>query len=152
MEISVPTTTILKVFAALIIAYALYMLWPLVLLVFLALFLAVTLHSFVDWLCAKGMKRWVSLWIVIGGLSVVLGVAAALLVPAMINQVTCFSQNLPRIRDDALGRLPVDGWVRLNIVHLLNNASWSETQAWLDRIMSAGGIALGGAFNFPLIC
>ena len=109
LEISIPTVTILKVFAALLIAYALYVLWPLVLLVFLALFLAVTLHSFVDRLSAKGMKRWLSLWIVIGSLWVALGVGAALLVPAMMNQVTGFSHNFPRIRDDALGQLPADG-------------------------------------------
>jgi len=151
LEFFIPTATILKVFAALLIGYALYVLWPLVLLVFLALFLAVTLHSFVVRLCAKGMKRWLSLWIVIGGLSAVVGVAAALLVPEMINQVTCFSQNLPRIRDDALGRLPMDGWARHNIVHLLDNASWSETGAWLDRIMSAGGIALGGLSEIALV-
>src|SRR5664279_3416534 len=60
LEISIPAATILKVFAALLIAYAFYVLWPLVLLVFLALFLAVTLYSFVDRLCARGMKRWVS--------------------------------------------------------------------------------------------
>ena len=151
MEIAIPTVTILKVFAALLIAYALYVLWPLVLLVFLALFLAVTLHSFVDRLCARGMKRWVSLWVVIGGMWVTLGVGAALLVPAMINQVTGFSRNFPRIRDDALGQLPADGWVRLNIDHLLDNASWAETEAWLGHCMSAGGIALGGLSQLALV-
>jgi len=151
MEISIPTVTIIKVCAALLIAYALYVLWPLVLLVFLALFLAVTLHSFVDRLCARGMKRWVSLWVVIGGMWVTLGVGAALLVPAMINQVTGFSRNFPRIRDDALGQLPADGWVRLNIDHLLDNASWAETEAWLGHCMSAGGIALGGLSQLALV-
>ena len=151
LEISIPTATILKVFAALLIAYALYVLWPLVLLIFLALFLAVTLHSFVDRLCAKGMKRWLSLWVVIGGLWVVLGVATALLVPAMINQVTSFSNNFQRIRADALGQLPADGWVRLNIEHLLDNASWAETEAWLGHFMSAGGMALGGLTQIALV-
>jgi predicted PurR-regulated permease PerM len=151
LEISLPAATIFKVFTALLIAYALYLLWPLVLLVFLALFLAVTLHSFVDRLCAKGMKRWLSLWIVIGSLWVALGVGAALLVPAMMNQVAGFSRNFPRIRDDALGHLPADGWVRLNIEHLLDSASWAETEAWLGHFMSAGGIALGGLSKIALV-
>jgi len=151
LEIAIPSATIIKVFAALIIAYALYVLWPLVSLVFLALFLAVTLDSFVDRLCAMGMKRWLSLWVVIGGMGIALGVGLALLVPAMINQVACFSQHIPQMREDALNQLPTDGWIRLNIEHLLDNASWAETQAWFGSFMSAGGIALGGLSQILLV-
>ena len=151
LEISIPTSAILKVFAALGIAYALYRLWPLLLLVFLAIFLAVTLHSFVDRLCAKGIKRWLSKWIVMGGLWIALGVGVALLVPAMINQVTSFTRNFPRIRDDALSQLPADGWVRVSIAHLLDNTSWAETEAWLGHFMSAGGVALGGLAQVALL-
>ena len=151
LEISIPTVTLLKVFAALLFGYALYVLWPLVLLVFLALFLAVTLHSFVDRLCARGVRRWVSLWIVIGGLWTALGVGAALLVPALINQLACFSQSFPRIRDNVLGQLPAGGPVRGTIEHLLDNASWDETEAWLGHFMSAGGIALGGLLQIALV-
>lgn len=151
LEIVLPTVTILKVFAALLIAYALYVLWPMVLLVFLALFLAVTLHSFVERLCAKGLKRWLSLTIVIGGMGIALGVGLALLVPAMINQVAGFSQHIPQMREDALNQLPADGWVRLNIEHLLDNVSWAETQAWLGSFISAGGIAVGGLSQTALV-
>ena len=66
LEIHIPLRTFLKVFAALLTAYAVYMLWPLLLSVFLALFLAVTLNAFVNWLEARGMPRWGSLTVVIG--------------------------------------------------------------------------------------
>jgi len=77
--------------------YAVYVLWPLLLLVFLALFLAVTLHSFVDWLDSKRIKHWVSQWVVIGSLVLVLGVGMALLVPALINQAVNFSREYATI-------------------------------------------------------
>ena len=151
LEIAIPTVTIVKLSAALLIAYALYVLWPMVLLVFLALFLAVTLDSFVVPICAKGLNRWLSLSIVIGGMGIVLGVGLALLVPAMINQVASFSQHIPQMREDALNQLTASGWVRLNMEHLLNNVSWAETQAWLGSFMSAGGIALGGLSQIALV-
>ena len=93
VEIHVPWFTLLKVFIALLCGYAVYVLWPLLLLVFLALFLAVTLHSFVDWLDSKRMKHWISQSVVIGGLVIVLGVGMALLVPALINQAVNFSRE-----------------------------------------------------------
>ena len=151
LEIHIPPITFLKVGVALLCAYALCVLFPLLLLVFLALFLAVTLHAFVGWLCAKGMKRWVSLWIVIGGLWIVLGVGMALLVPALIDQAAAFSRNLPQLREDMLNQLPAGGAVRINIEHLLDDASWSETQAWLGHFLSAGGIALNGLSQIALV-
>jgi predicted PurR-regulated permease PerM len=151
LEITVPISTILVVFAALLGAYAFYVLWPLVLLVFLALFLAVTLHSFVDRLCGRGMKRWVSLWLVIGGLWIVISVGMALLVPAMIDQVASFSRNFPQIRDNVLNHLPAGGSVRLNVEHLLDNSNWPEPQAWFGHFLSVGGIALNGISEIALV-
>ena len=151
LEIYIPPITFLKVGVALLCAYALCVLYPLLLLVFLALFLAVTLHAFVDWLCARGMKRWLSLWVVIGGLWIVLGVSMALLVPALIDQAAAFSRNLPQLREDMLNQLPAGGAVRLNIEHLLDDASWPETQAWLGHFLSAGGIALNGISQIALV-
>ena len=151
LEIHIPLFTFLKVFAALVCAYALYVLWPLLLLVFLALFLAVTLHSFVDWLCAKGMKRWVSLWVVVGGLWIVLGVGTALLVPALIDQATDFSHNFPQLRANVLNQFPAGGGIRQNIEHLLDSPNWSAADPWLGHCMSAGGIALNGLSEIALV-
>src|SRR6478735_8988901 len=68
MEIHIPWVTFIRVFAALLAAYATYALWPLLLLIFLALFLAVPLHAFVDWLDSKGVAHGFSLLIVISSL------------------------------------------------------------------------------------
>lgn len=144
LEIHIPLVTFIKVLATLVTGYAIYVLWPLLLLVFLALFLAVTLNAFVDWLDSKGMRRWISLCVVIGGLLTVPGVVIALICPSLIDQVAAFSHNLPKFRDQALGHLPADGAIRHNAEHMLDSASWSEASTWLGHFMSAGGIALGG--------
>jgi predicted PurR-regulated permease PerM len=75
LEIHIPWITFIKVFTAMLCGYAAYVLWPLLLLVFLALFLAVTLHAFVDWLNGRGMKHCASLLVVIGILLLALSVS-----------------------------------------------------------------------------
>lgn len=144
LEIHIPWVTFFKVFAAALAAYAAYVLWPLLLLVFLALFLAVTMHAFVEWLDGRGMRHWVSLLVVIGGLLVVMGVGMALIVPALIDQAIAFSQNLPKLHDEALNQLPVSGVIRHNIDQMLDSANWSQANTWLGHFLSAGSMALGG--------
>jgi len=151
IEVRLPLITIVKVFAALSCAYALHALWPLLLLVFLALFLAVTLHAFVGWLESKRMKHWVSLLVVIGGLVTALGVGIALLVPALINQAANFSHNFPQLREDTLNQIPPGWGVRNNLEHLLDTSNWSAADPWLSHFMSAGGIALNGISEIALV-
>jgi len=151
IEVHIPLFTIVKVFAALLCAYAVYVLWPLLLLVFLALFLAVTLHAFVGWLDSKGIKHWLSLLLVIGGLITVLGAGMALLVPALINQAANFSHEYPRLREDVLNQIPAGWGVRTNLEHLLDTANWSAADPWMSQCMSAGGIALNGISEIALV-
>lgn len=151
LEIHIPLCTFLKVFAALLTAYAVYMLWPLLLLVFLALFLAVTLNAFVDWLEARGMPHWGSLTVVIGGLLTVLGVGLALVVPALFDQAAVISDSLPRLREEALQHLPVSGSLRENLERMVADSNWSGADSGLGHLWSAGGIALGGITQMALL-
>ena len=151
IELQLPLVTIAKVFVALLAAYAVYVLWPLLLLVFLALFLAVTLHAFVGWLEHKRLKRRLSLLVVIGGMVSVLGVSMALLVPALINQAANFSHEYPRLREEVLSQAPAGSSIRDNLGHLLDSATWSAADPWIRHCMSAGGIALNGISEIALV-
>ncbi|MDB6003438.1 MAG: hypothetical protein JWR15_425 [Prosthecobacter sp.] len=151
VDLHIPWVTFIKVFAAGLCGYAIYVLWPLLLLVFLALFLAVTLHAFVEWLDAKGMRHWVSLLVVIGGLITVLLVCLALIVPALIDWGTTFGQSLPQLYEGVIKQLPVSAAMRLSIEHMVAGANWSEASAWLGNFWSAGGIALGGLSEVVLM-
>jgi predicted PurR-regulated permease PerM len=151
LEIHIPLSTFLKVFAALLSGYAIYKLWPLLLLVFLALFLAVTLHAFVEWLDDKGLKHCLSLLVVIGGLLGMLGLGMALVFPALIAQATAFSQNLPKLREDVLLMLPEGGGIRQSIEHIMESAHWSEATTWLGHFLTAGGFALGGISEMAMV-
>ena len=151
VDLHIPWVTFIKVFAAVLTAYATYVLWPLLLLVFLALFLAVTLHAFVDWLEDKGMQHWASLLVVVGGLLTLLVICMALIVPTLIDRAGVFSHSLPQLYDDAFKQLPVSGPMRLNIEHMVASANWPEAYTWLGNFWSAGGIALGGLSEVVLL-
>lgn len=151
VELHIPWVTFIQVAAVLLTSYAVYVLWSLLLLVFLAFFLAVTLHAFVDWLDGKGLRHWASLLIVIGGLLTVIGIGIALIIPALIEQVAAFSKNLPQLHEDAINQLPVGNVIRESIQSLLNSANWTEASNWFGHFVSAGGIALGGISQIALL-
>jgi predicted PurR-regulated permease PerM len=151
VELHIPWITFIKVATVLLLAYAVYVLWSLLLLVFLALFLAVTLSAFVDWLDEKGFRHWGSLLIVIGGLLTVIAVGIALIIPALVEQMAAFSNNLPKLHEDAINQLPVGNVIRESIQSLLDSANWTEASTWFGHFMSAGGIALGGISQFALL-
>ncbi len=151
LEIHIPLSTFLRIVAALLIGYAAYMLWPLLLLVFLAIFLAVTLNAFVDWLEARRLPHWGSLTVVIGGLLTLLGVSMALIVPALIDQAAIISDSLPRLSNEALHQLPANGTIRQSIERMMEKSNWSEAGAWMGHVWSAGGIALGGITQTALM-
>lgn len=151
LEIHIPWLTFIKVFAALLLGYAIYVLWPLLLLIFLALFLAVTLHAFVDWLDKKGIRHWLSLTMVISGLLALLSLGMALIVPTLIDQAATFTQNFPKLREDTLAQLPVSGAIRLKLEHLLDSVDLTEANTWIGHLMSAGGLALGGLTQIILL-
>lgn len=151
LEIHIPARTFLRIFAAGLLGYGLYKLWPLLLLVFLALFLAVTLHAFVDWLEARGWSQWCRLTAVIGGLLAVLSVGLVLIIPVLFEQTALICGNLPRLRDEALAQLTADGFLRTQLERLLAPSNWSEAGSWIGHLWSAGGIALGGISQIALL-
>jgi predicted PurR-regulated permease PerM len=151
VELHIPWITFVKIGVVVIIAFAAMMLWSLLLLIFLALFLAVTLHAFVDWLDGKGVKHWASLLIVVGGLLALLGTTASLIVPLLIEQGGAFAKNLPALQADAMSQLPVSSPIRQSVQRLIDSTKWEEMGAWMGHLMSAGGIALGGVLQVLLL-
>ncbi len=151
LELHISWVTCGRIFVAILTAYALYVLWPLLLLVYLALFLAVTLHAGVEWLDGKGMRHWQSLTIVIGALLSLLGVGLALIVPSLMEQASAFSRSLPKLHKELLRQLPVGEAMRQSIDHLFESPSWSDADKWFGHFVSAGGIALGGMSEIALM-
>lgn len=151
LELHIPWLTLLKVAAALLLGWAGYILWSLLLLVFIALFLAVTLHSFVNYLDTRGVRHWASLMIVIGGVTLAIGVGIAMVLPVLAEQVAVFTSNLPQLHKAAINQLPVGNVIREGLQRLLDRSNWEWMSSWVGHFMSAGGVALGGLSQVALL-
>jgi len=151
VELHVPWITFLKVAAAILVGWSVYTLWSLLLLVFIALFIAVTLHSIVEWLDGCGVRHWASLFIVIGGLLSVVGVGIALVLPMLAEQIAVFSGHLPELHEAAINQLPVGNVVREGLLRLLDRSNWEGMSAWVGHFKSAGSVALGGLSQVALL-
>lgn len=147
LKIELPWATIFKVFAAILLAIAAGKLWPLFLLVFLALLIAVTLHPVLEWLESKKVKRWVSLLLVIGTLLTVLGLGIALIIPQLIEQSGTFIKGLPALRDEILSQFSSEGPLRPTIERVLTKPEWFED----GKFIAMGGMALMGISQFFLM-
>ena len=150
-EIHIPFITFCKIFAAILIAAATYRLWPLLLLVFLAILLAVTLNSMVLWWMTKGIKRRGSVAIVLFTVFGIFLLGGARFLPTVIEQVGTFSEHLPDLRDHLLAQLTPGTLIHQGLTKALEGPAWTNLDTWFSRFMTAGGIAFTGVTQVLLL-
>lgn len=151
VKLELPTTTIIKVFAAILIALAAIKLWSFMLLVFLALFLAVTLHPIVEWLESKNIKHGASLMLVIVPFLLVIGFGIALIIPALFEQLGAFSKSLPALREGLLTKFPPNTFIGENLNRLFDSSAITDASAGLGHLLSIGGLALSGLSDILIV-
>ena len=139
-----PISTIIKILCSLLFVIITYKLGPLILLVFLAMLLAVTLNPLVVSLQSKHISKRTSQAIVIISLLLLIGFCIALVIPLLFEQVANFIKNLPTLQDDIFSRLPYTSFLRQSKDRLLGSLDWSQAGKWFNDLISVGSIALGG--------
>ncbi len=144
MNLHIPAITFIKVGLFALIVALIYTLGPLLLMVFLAMFLAVALNALVTWLEARGVKHRMALTIVIGGLVLVVALALVLVVPMLIQQMAALSRDFASLLDSTLKEFPGGEKIRAWVDDMLKGRDWSKAGAAAERFLSAGTIVLGG--------
>ena len=152
-----PTTaTVFRVvFAAagaFLILYCLYKVRSVLMLVFVAAFLAVGLDPAVSWLEDKGVKRGLAVAVVFVGLLLAMVGFVAAVVPPLVEQVTNFATNLPEYIDNLADRNDrIAEYVQENdIADKLREAvgnSTSQIGGSLGTVIGVAGSVLGKIFN-----
>jgi predicted PurR-regulated permease PerM len=129
--------------AALLLIYCLYLVRKLLMLVFIALFLAVGMDPAIRRLQAWGLKRGQAVLVILLGVVVFLGGFFAAIVPPLVDQVTDFATNLPQyVEDLAANNERLQEYVsEQDIAERLRNA----TQEIPSQIGSSFGTVLGVA-------
>lgn len=96
INISISTSTILKVFLVLIIIYILVLIKDVLVILFVSLILASSLDPWVTWMQKRKIPRGIGVMIIYSVLFLIITISLFLIIPPMINQMQDLSQNFPR--------------------------------------------------------
>lgn len=150
------TATIFRVIftaaAAVILLYCLYKVRSVLLLVFVAAFLAVGLDPAVDWLERKGLRRGFAVAAIFIALVLSIVGFIAAVVPPLVEQVTNFATNLPDYIDNLANRNDrIAEYVRDNDIAEKLRASVEDAPTQiggsLGTVAGVAGSVLGKIFN-----
>ena len=150
------TATIFRVVftaaAAFLLLYALYRVRSVLLLVFIAAFLAVGLDPAVAWLERKGLKRGLAVALIFLALLLVIVGFVAAVVPPLVEQVTNFATQLPEYIDNLANRNErVAQFVEDNDIPAKLRASVEDAPTKiggsLGTVAGVAGSVLGKIFN-----
>lgn len=151
MEHTISWTTIFKVLLAALLAYWAYLLWPLGVLLLLALLVAITLWPILDWTRRCGWPKWAGVLLCALLLLGFVALFVGILLPTVITQTGALIEKLPAFRDEVLRHLPQGGMIRNAVEHLLSSPSFTDPQPLLKEFIAWGRVALNGLIEFFVV-
>lgn len=101
MELEIPNRTLLKIFIALVLAWAVIKLAPFFLFLLISILIGVTLSPIVNYAQEKGMPKWLGQSVVSLCLVGFVAFVFTYLVPSVVNQMTAFGQKIPELQKQA---------------------------------------------------
>jgi predicted PurR-regulated permease PerM len=138
VEVRIPFTTLLKVALALLLCLCVIKLWPVILMIIVAILLAVMLDPIVGYLERHRVRRGFG----VGAIAIVVLAALVLLfaviVPRMSQQLLELSKVVPRIEQDISSRFPIIA----PYLKSLHGGPPPELKVWLTRGLVAGKFAI----------
>jgi predicted PurR-regulated permease PerM len=151
VEFRVSWVTLGKIALAVLLAFVLVRLWPLLELLLLALLIAITLQPIVESAAARNWPR--SLGVFFCGL-ILFGFVAllvAILAPTFSTQGGSFIESLPALRQQWLAKLPASGLIRELADQLLSSPAFSDPKPILERFVAFLSVALSGVTEFFIV-
>jgi len=140
-ELRVPFATLLKIALALLLVVCVVKLWPVVLMIVIAVLLAVMLDPLVRWLEAHRVRRGFGITVVAILVFGFLFFFLAVVVPIMSKQVVELSRDLPKVAE-RLGRQFPPAQAALGSLRGAHFPEGPQLQAWLTRGFAAGMVAV----------
>jgi predicted PurR-regulated permease PerM len=139
-DLRIPFTTLLKVALTLLLCVCVIELWPVILLIIVAILLAVMLDPLVAFMERHRVRRGagvIAIAIVLLGLIVLF---FAVLVPHMTNQIGDISKQLPLLEQTVASRFPITA----PYLKTLHGGPPPELKTWLSRGVIFGKYAIEG--------
>lgn len=141
MELRIPFATLLKVALALLLVLCVVKLWPIVLMVVIAVLVAVMLDPIVGWLEAHRVRRGLGIAVVAVAIFGLLLVFLAVIVPIMSRQLVELGRDLPKVANRLSAEFPPAAAL-LGSLRGMRVPQGAQLQAWLSRGLVAGMVAV----------
>jgi len=151
VEFTISWTAIAKLLLAILVAYSLVRLWPLIELLLLALLIAIAFGPLVHWTHKHDWPHWAT---VLLSAVILLGFVALLviiLIPTFTGQGGSLIQSLPSLRDQWAAMLPQSGPVREIANQFLSSPAFGDPEALLKQFFAILTVALTGIAQFFLV-
>jgi predicted PurR-regulated permease PerM len=138
IDVRIPFTTLLKVAFAFLLCVCIINLWPVILMIIVAILLAVMLDPIVAFMERHHVRRGLGVAAIAIVLLVLLGVFFAVMVPAMSRQLVELSKVLPQLEKSIATRFPITA----PYLASLHGGPPPELKVWLTRGLVAGKFAI----------
>jgi predicted PurR-regulated permease PerM len=151
VEFTISWTAIAKLLLAILVAYLLVRLWPLIELLLLALLIAIAFNPLVHWTYKHNWPHWA---LVLVSAAILFGFVALLvtiLIPTFTGQGGSLIQSLPSLRDQWAAMLPQSGPVREIANQFLSSPELGNPEPLLKQFFAVLTVALTGVVQFFLV-
>lgn len=150
IEITVSWATILKVLAAVLVAYLAVVLWPLLALLFLALLIAIALFPILHWTRRRRWPDWLGILLIGVLLFVSVGLFATILIPTVWNEGAEIIKKLPSFQQAAVSRMP-SPLIGDAVNKLFESSPFSNPEPLMKQFLAWGSVALQGLAEFLIV-
>jgi predicted PurR-regulated permease PerM len=151
VEFTISWTTIAKLLLAILVAYLLVRLWPLIELLLLALLIAIAFNPLVQWTYKHRWPHWTAVLLCGAILFGLVALFVTILIPTFTGQGASLIQSLPSLRDQWEAKLPQSGLVREIANEFTSSPAFGNPEPLLKQFSSILTVALSGVVQFFLV-
>ena len=151
VELTISWTAIAKLLFAILVAYLLVRLWPLIELLLLALLIAIAFGPLVNWTYKHHWPHWTAVLLSVIMLFGFVALLITILIPTFTGQGGSLIQSLPSLRDQWTPMLPQSGPVREIANQFLSSPAFADPEALLKQFFAILTVALSGIAQFFLV-
>jgi predicted PurR-regulated permease PerM len=151
VEFIISWTAIGKLLFAILVAYLLVRLWPLIELLLLALLIAIAFSPLVHWTHKHHWPHWTAVLLSVVILFGFVALLITILIPTFTGQGGSLIQSLPSLRDQWTAMLPQSGPVHEITNQFLSSPAFGDSEALLKQFFAILTVALSGVAQFLLV-
>jgi predicted PurR-regulated permease PerM len=151
VEFTISWRTIAKLLLAILLAYLLVKLWPLIELLLLALLIAIAFNPLVQWIRKHHWPHWAAVLMSAAILFGFVVLLVTILIPTFTGQGGNLIQSLPSLRDEWAAKLPQSGPVREIGNQFLSFPAFGNPEPLRKQFFATLTVALSGVVQFFLV-